>query len=143
MAIKYYGSCSGNSGSKYNVWLEVTENSQSIENNSSNVTVKLKLKRNDGYSESAHNLNENENYAKITINENIVESCNLQIDTRNNVTVTLLTWNSDVIHNSDGTLTFNVTGTFTMSGTSLSGGVQVEVFNAYLYHELHHLLLVN
>lgn len=122
MAIKYYGSCSGNSGSKYNIWLEVTENSQSIENNSSNVTVKLKLKRNDGYSESAYNLNENENYVKITINKNIVKSCNLQIDTRNNVTVTLLTWNGDVTHNTDGTLDFNVEGTFTMSGTSVSGG---------------------
>jgi hypothetical protein len=91
MAIKYYGSCSGNAGSKYNIWLEVAENSQSIENNSSNITLKLKLKRNDGYSGSAYNLNENENFAKITVNGNIVVSKNLEIDTRNNVTVTLLT----------------------------------------------------
>ena len=65
MAIKFYGSCSGNAGPKYNIWLEVTENSQSIENNSSNVTLKLKLKRNDGYAESAYNLNETENFTKI------------------------------------------------------------------------------
>lgn len=69
MATKYYGSCSGESGSKYNLWLEVAENSQNIENNSSNVSIKLKLKRNDGYSSSAYNLNKNENFAKITINK--------------------------------------------------------------------------
>ena len=122
MAIKYYGSCSGNAGSKYNIWLEVAENSQSIENNSSNITLKLKLKRNDGYSGSAYNLNENENFAKITINGNIVVSKNLEIDTRNNVMVTLLTWKGDVTHNTDGTLIINVAGVFTMSGTSLDGG---------------------
>ena len=98
MAIKFYGSCSGKAGPKYNIWLEVTENSPSIENNSSNVTLKLKLKRNDGYAESAYNLNETENFAKITIGENIVISKNLKIDTRNNATVTLLTWTGDVTH---------------------------------------------
>ena len=65
MAVKIFGACSGNSGGKYNLWLEVTENSSSIENNSSNITVNLKLKRNDGYSESAYNLNKSDNFAEI------------------------------------------------------------------------------
>lgn len=128
MAIKFYGSCSGKAGPKYNIWLEVNENSQSIENNSSNVTLKLKLKRNDGYAESAYNLNETENFAKITIDENIVISKNLKIDTRNNVTVTLLTWTGDVTHNSDGALIITVSGEFTMSGTSLGGGSAIGSF---------------
>ena len=128
MAIKFYGSCSGNAGPKYNIWLEVTENSQSIENNSSNVTLKLKLKRNDGYAESAYNLNETENFTKITINKNVVSSKNLKIDTRNNVTVTLLTWTGDVTHNSDGALIIAVSGEFTMSGTSLGGGSAIGSF---------------
>ena len=122
MAIKYYGSCSGNAGAKYNVWLEVTENSQSVENNVSKLSVTLKLKRNDGFSGSAYNLNENENFAKITLNEKTKVSKNLKIDTRNNVTVTLLNWSGEVPHNADGTLTINISGEFSMSGTSLAGG---------------------
>ena len=39
MAINIYGSCSGSSGSKYDIWLNVKQNSQSIEDNKSNVTV--------------------------------------------------------------------------------------------------------
>ncbi len=122
MAVKIFGACSGNSGSKYNVWLEVTENSHSISKNTSNLTINLKLKRNDGYSSSAYNLNENENYSKITINNAIKTSKNIEIDTRNNVTVALASWTGDVTHNADGSLTITVGGTFTMSGTSLSGG---------------------
>lgn len=106
MAIKYYGSCSGNAGAKYNVWLEVTENSQSVENNVSNLSVTLKLKRNDGFSGSAYNLNEDENFAKITLNEKTKVSKNLKIDTRNNVTVTLLNWSGEVPHNSDVIIRF-------------------------------------
>ena len=45
-----YGSCSGSSGGRYSVWLDVVQNSQNIGNNTSNITVTLKLKRNDGYS---------------------------------------------------------------------------------------------
>ncbi len=122
MAIKYYGVCSGNAGAKYNIWLEVAENSQSVENNTSNVIVKLKLKRNDGYAGSAYNLNKSENFAKITINNDIVTSANIEIDTRNNVTVTLLSWRGDISHNADGSLSLKISGEFAMSGTSLAGG---------------------
>ena len=122
MAVKFYGSCTGNSGDKYNVWLEVTENSQSITNNTSNVSVSLKLKRNDGYSSSAYNTNESDNNAKITINGVTKVNRNLAIDTRNNVTVLLASWVGNVAHNSDGTLTIAVKGSFSMNGTSLSGG---------------------
>ena len=122
MAVKYYGSCSGNSGSKYNIWLEINEYSQSTEANTSSVKVELKLKRNDGYADSAFNLNENENFSEIKINGTITASKNSEIDTRNNATVTLLSWNGEVSHNADGTLTLDVSGSFTMSGTSLDGG---------------------
>ncbi len=122
MAVKIFGSCSGSSGSKYNIWLEITENSHSISKNTSNLTVNLKLKRNDGYSSSAYNLNENENYSKITINNTTKTSQNLEIDTRNSVTLALASWTGDVTHNADGSLTITVGGSFTMSGTSLSGG---------------------
>ncbi len=129
MAVKIFGACSGNSGGKYNLWLEVTENSSSIENNTSNITVNLKLKRNDGYSNSAYNLNKSDNFAEITINGSAKASGYLVIDTRNSAVVTLSTWTGNVFHNATGELKITVGGTFTMSGTSLSGGTVSGEFN--------------
>ena len=122
MAVKIFGACSGSSGKKYDIWLEVSENSHSIKNNTSNLTLNLKLKRNDGYTGSAYNLNESDNFAKITINNTVKSSKNLTIDTRNGAIVTLCSWTGDVTHNQDGSLTISLGGSFTMSGTSLSGG---------------------
>ena len=129
MAIKIFGACSGNSSGKYNLWLEVTENSSSIENNTSNITVDLKLKRNDGYSNSAYNLNKSDNFAKITINGSTKASGYLVIDTRNSAVVTLSTWTGNVVHEATGELKITVGGTFSMSGTSLSGGTVSGEFN--------------
>lgn len=122
MAVKIYGSCSGSAGKKYNLWLEVTQNGQSVKNNTSNLTVVLKLKRNDGYNDSAYNLNRNDNNAKITINNIEKTAQTLAIDTRNQATVTLCTWTGNVSHNADGTLTISIGGSFVMKGTSLAGG---------------------
>ena len=122
MAIKFYGSCSGSSGSKYNIWLTATENSQSIEKNTSNITVKLYLKRNDTVFSSAYNLNESDNTAKLTVGTDTKVSRNLAIDTRNGATVTLASWTGDVSHSADGTLSLTLGGSFTMTGTGLTGG---------------------
>ena len=80
------------------------------------------LKRNDGYASSAYNLNTDANTAKLTVGGSVKVNKNLTIDTRNSVTVTLASWTGDVSHTSDGTLTLSVSGTFSMTGTSLSGG---------------------
>ena len=122
MAINIYGSCSGSSGNKYDIWLNVKQNSQSIEENKSNVTVRLFLKRNDGYSSSAYNLNESSNSAILKVGGKEKVNKNLTIDTRNSATVTLATWTGDVAHTDDGSLSLAVSGSFTMGGTSLSGG---------------------
>ncbi len=129
MAINIYGSCSGSSGNKYDVWLNVKQNSQSIEDNKSNVTVKLLLKRNDGYSASAYNLTESSNAVVLKVGGKEKVNKNLTIDTRNNVTVTLATWTGDITHETDGTLSLSLNGSFTMSGTSLSGGSVSGSFN--------------
>ncbi len=129
MAVKIFGECSGSSGGKYNIWAEVNENSHSVKNNTSNLTVNLKLKRNDGYEGSAYNLNKSENFAKITVNGNVKASGNLAIDTRNNAVVTLCSWTGEVSHDSSGKLTVTIGGAFTMSGTSLTGGTASGKFN--------------
>ncbi len=122
MAVNFYGTCTGSSGSKYDLWLNVKQNSQSIEDNSSNVTVKLLLKRNDGYSSSAYNLTEGSNTARLIVGGSTKVNKNLTIDTRNFATVTLASWTGDVSHDADGTLSLSVNGSFTMGGTSLDGG---------------------
>ena len=129
MAINIYGSCSGSSGSKYDIWLNVRQNSQSIEDNKSNITVKLLLKRNDGYTASAYNLNESSNTAVLKVSGKEKVNKNLTIDTRNSVTVTLATWTGDVSHTDDGSLSLNISGSFTMGGTSLTGGSVSGSFN--------------
>lgn len=118
----YYGSCTGKVGAKYNLWLNVVQNYQSVEGNSSNVSVSLFLKRNDGQSSSAYNLNEWENSASITINGETKVWRNLEIDTRGNVTVTLAQWTGDVYHNADGTLSLYVDGSFAVGNANLTGG---------------------
>lgn len=122
MAVNIYGSCSGSAKNKYDVWLNVSQNSQSISDNKSNVTVAMYLKRNDGYSASAYNLNESENSAKITVGGSVKVDKNLKIDTRNGVTVKLASWTGDVSHSSDGSLTLSLGGNFSIGGTALNGG---------------------
>ncbi len=122
MAVNFYGNCTGSSASKYDIWIKATQNSQSIESNKSNITIKLYLKRNDGYAASAYNLNESDNSVKITVGGVVKVSKNITVDTRNGVTVTLASWTGDVTHGDDGSLDLKLGGQFTMSGTSLSGG---------------------
>lgn len=122
MAIKFYGSCSGTSGGKYDIWLGVKENFQSIENNSTNITVKLFLKRNDSISASAYNLNESDNSVTLTVGGTVRVKKNIAVDTRNGATVTLAAWTGDVTHGTDGSLSLSVSGSFKISGTGLSGG---------------------
>lgn len=122
MGINYYGKCTGASGAKYDLWLKVSENSQNVNANTSNVTVKLLLKRNDGYSSSAYNLTESANSVKLTVGTSVRVSKNLSIDTRNNVTVTLAQWTGNISHNEDGALTLPVKGEFTIGSTNLTGG---------------------
>ncbi len=122
MAINLYGSCSGSSGNKYDLWLNVAQNSQSIEDNKSNVTVRLYLKRNDSYASSAYNLNEASNSVVLKVGGKERVNKNLSIDTRNGSKVTLASWTGDISHNDDGSLSLSVSGSFSMGGTSLTGG---------------------
>ena len=122
MATKFYGTCTGTTGSKYDLWLEVTQNSQSVENNTSNITVALKLKRNDGYAASAYNLYEAENTVSLSVGGVSRVSGNITIDTRSSATAVLASWTGNIQHNSEGALSAAVSGSFTMSGADLRGG---------------------
>lgn len=117
-----YGDCTGTSASKYDLWLSVTENSYSVKDNTSTVSLVLAVKRNDSYASSAYNLNQSENSASISVGGAVKASCNLSIDTRDSATVTLCSYTGTFAHGSDGTLTLSVGGSFSMGGSGLSGG---------------------
>lgn len=57
----------------------------------------------------------------IKVGSAVKVSKNLKIDTRNGATVTLGAWTGDVAHNKDGTLTLEISGSFTMD-SPLTGG---------------------
>ncbi len=122
MATKFYGKCLGASSSKYDLWINATQNSQSISNNQSNVTLNFYLKRNDGYSDSAYNLYEAQNTVKLSVGGVEKVNKNLKIDTRNGATVLLCTWTGDLPHNADGSLSVNINGSFSISSSNLTGG---------------------
>ena len=125
-----YGSCSGSSGGRYSVWLDVVQNSQNIGNNTSNITVSLKLKRNDGYAASAWNGYVNQNTVKLTVNGSVVVNTNMTFDTRDGKTATLGKWTGNVSHDSDGKYSKTIKGEFTTGNTGVSSGLSQGTFTA-------------
>ena len=117
MAV-FENSCSGNYGGGYRIRLEVTENSTSIENNTSNVTIVVKCYAiNSSYG--------NYGYANPTrIYVDGVEKAynNPTTDYRSQRVNTLCSWTGDISHNTDGNKSINVSASFTSVSSSLSGG---------------------
>lgn len=132
------GVCSGSNYTKYSLWAEINVNSQDIPGNKSNVTVSMKTQRNDGVKQSAYNLNE-VNPVSLSVGGIVMVSEKIGIDTRNNQIVTLATWTGDVPHDEDGTLSLNISGSFSMSGTgvstltggSVNGSVEINPISRY------------
>ena len=122
MAVNIYGTCSGTSSSKYDLWASVSQGNINTTLNTSKITVKIYLKRNDGGSSSAYNLYENENTVSLIINGDKKLNKNITIDTRNGVTALLASYEETMAHNDDGSLKLTVEGSFTMGNSSLTGG---------------------
>lgn len=113
------GSCTGSNSGKYSCWIDWIVNKQNDEKNKSNVTITYKTQRNDGVAQSAYNLNK-VNPVTLSVGGIVRVSEKIGIDTRNNKIVTLATWTGDVSHDEDGTLSLNISGSFSMSGTGVS-----------------------
>ena len=111
------GSCTGGSSTKYSIWIDWSENSTSTEYNRSNVTVAMKVQRNDGYASSAYNNNAVNN-VKLYVDGNCKVDNNIAIDTRNSAVVTLATWTGNITHNADGSKILPLSGNFAMVGAS-------------------------
>lgn len=115
--------CSGTYGSKYTLRLQCTQHKRNVAANTSNVTVTLTCYRPDGSSSGAYSLTASKNNAKLSVNGVQRVNRNLAIDMRNGKVVTLATWTGDIAHNSDGSKTVAISGSFTMAPAGgCSGG---------------------
>ena len=114
--------CSGGYGGYYYLYLDYSLNWQSIESNVSNISLHL-WAQSTSTSYHAYNLNSDSNSYCVTLNGSAVASGNEAMDFRNQAVVDLGSWSGNVGHNSDGTLSITIGGSFSISGTSsLSGG---------------------
>lgn len=117
-----YGSCWGSNAGRYTVWIDWNLLSQDINNNTSTINAKLYVRRNDGYANSAYNLNGRQYRCLKYDNANVVGG-NGNVDTRNGQSYLLQEANYTIWHNADGTKGITLQGEFNISGVSgLSGG---------------------
>lgn len=115
------GNMSGSYGSHYTLWQSITENSVNASNNTSNVTIKLYLKF-DGSSYYAYT-----NYTtngSMTINGNTYNySVNpISFSSGQAKDQLLASWTGDIAHNSDGTKTLNVSGSWNTDTSRIGAG---------------------
>lgn len=107
--------------SVYTLWIDWIRNSKSDANNTSNITVTLKAKRNDGYPSYGAYNNYGNNTIKLTVGGSVkVNNTAANIDLRTSTGVTLATWTGDVAHNSDGTLNLALEGYFYFNSSAAS-----------------------
>ena len=122
------GTISKNIGTNgvYTLWIDWARNSKSDANNTSNITVTLKARRNDGYPSYGAYNNYGNNTIRLTVGGSVkVNNTAANIDLRTSTGVTLATWTGDVAHNTDGTLNLSLEGYFyfnTSAASSLPKG---------------------
>ena len=105
------------SNDQYDYWAYWKRNSYSIENNKSNITIYLRLQRNDGSSSGAYNLGVKPSVTLKVGGASKTPTISY-IDTRNGAECTFATWTGDVAHEDDGSLSLAISASFTLTGTS-------------------------
>lgn len=114
--------CNGTYGSQYTQILSINVNSQSVANNTSNVTITYTNQNTAGTSGNYGWANP----ATITYTDkdgsHSLSFANSSTDYRNGAVVTLGSWTGNVKHNNDGKLTMSISASFSSQSSSLSGG---------------------
>jgi hypothetical protein len=123
---KIQGATKNSSGSdvtsRYGTWIEWKRNSNSIANNTSNITVTVYVQRIDSYSgETAWNL-EDKPSVSLKVGGVAKNPTVNYIDTRNHKLCTVATWTGDVGHTADGSLSLALSCGWTLGLTSLYSG---------------------
>lgn len=109
---------SGTTLSYYGTWIYWKINSQDIENNTSNITIEVKVQRTDGYTgTTAYNL-ENKPDVSLHVGGSAKTPNTYWLDTRNQQTSVIADWTGNVSHNSDGTLSLSLACSWGVYGIS-------------------------
>lgn len=112
----------GSSTGLYAFWADWTRNGEyNIVNNTSNITVYLRVQRVDGSSAGAYAYDVAPSVSLSVGGSARVPSISY-IDTRNQVVCTFATWTGDVKHNPDGSPNCPIVASFTHYGSSTLGG---------------------
>lgn len=114
--INQYGATYGGTSNAYQFYLEVILNSQSVEDNTSNITINHKANGRNGW---GYNGFSTPTSAISVSGTQKVSSTVRSIPTSGSV-VTLSTWTGNVTHNSDGTLSITVSATYNPNTSSYS-----------------------
>lgn len=115
------GNMSGSYGSHYTLWQSITQNSQNIGNNTTNVTVRMYLSF-DGSSYYAYtNYSTNGNMVINGSNYDYnIESINFSSGVEKDIL--LAEWTGDIAHDSDGTKTLEVSGSWNTDTSRIGSG---------------------
>jgi hypothetical protein len=109
---------SGTTLSHYGTWIYWTINSQDIENNTSNITIEVRVQRTDGYTgTTAYNL-EDKPDVSLYVGGSAKTPSTYFLDTRNQQVSIIADWTGNVSHNSDGTFSLSLTCSWGVLGIS-------------------------
>lgn len=118
----FQNSCNGSGGSHYTLYIKVDVQSQNVANNTSHVVVTM-YGKSDSNSYGAYNNGGGCSYSLTVDGKVRASSSSASMDFRNQATVSMGSWEGDIAHNTNGTKTLSVSGSFSFSGSSyLSGG---------------------
>lgn len=122
MTKTFENTCNGSGGDYYKLYIKVDVVSQDIANNTSKVEVTMYgQSTNDSY--GAYNNGGGCSYSLTVDGKVRASSSSASMDFRNKAVVSMGSWTGNIAHNTNGTKTLSVSGSFSFSGSSyLSGG---------------------
>ena len=115
------GNMSGSYGSHYTLWQSITQNSQDIANNKSNVTVNMYLSF-DGSSYYAYTNNATSGNMTINGSTTNYSIASINFSSGQVKDILLATWTGDIEHNPDGTKTLSVSGSWNTDTSRIGSG---------------------
>lgn len=104
------GNVKGSSNNAYTFRLEIIENSQSVESNSTNITVNKYLKGINGW--SWYGYRSTDAFSGSVTDSVVYNPSSMSV----NVEYLIHSYSTDIAHNSDGTMSISITNTFTPTG---------------------------
>lgn len=115
------GNMSGSYGSHYTLWQSITQNSQDIANNKSNVTVNMYLSF-DGSSYYAYTNNATSGSMTINGSTTNYSIASINFSSGQAKDILLASWTGDIEHNPDGTKTLSVSGSWNTNTSRIGSG---------------------